>query len=163
MTRLSPRTLRRIVTVGTVPVVAAGAILAVTAAPALAQTECGPNKEQTAPVGGHALLRACIQKDGNQRRAYIQLQYARTYGGKDWDKFVVHVRLERNDADKEYGSCDWTSDMNNYKTLNQKCYTDWYISGTTGGWTGDGYYVYNYNLDGLGDKSASLTGSPKVS
>ncbi|KAB2340163.1 hypothetical protein [Actinomadura rudentiformis] len=162
MTRLSSRTIRRISTAVTVPALAAGAMVALTAAPAHATIKCGPTKEQTSPVVGHVLLKACIETDGYLRRAYIQMDYARTYGGTDWDKFIVHPRLERNDADKAKASCNWTSDMNRYTTLKKYCFTPWTNSNAMGGWTGDGSYTFNFNLDGLGDKHGSLGGSPKV-
>lgn len=146
------------------PVLLAGTALAVGASPAYASTtKCSAYQYQTGPVVTNVAMKTCVVKNGNKRYAYILVEEARAYGGKDWDKFKVHARLERYDTNIATKWCDLTNDMNNYKNPRLFCKTATVTSSSQGGWTGDGVLIFNFNLDGLGDKSRALNGSPSVS
>jgi hypothetical protein len=155
---------RKIAAAVVVPLVA-GAALMLTASPASAATttKCSAYQYQSAPVTSNVAMKTCVVKSGNSRYAYIQVEWASTYGGSTWDLFKVNVRLERNDGLYSARSCDYTSQMNTYKNLILKCDSSTVTSASTGGWTGDGSINFNFNLDGLGTKTRNLTGSPSVS
>ncbi|MCW6005987.1 hypothetical protein K1W54_15575 [Micromonospora sp. CPCC 205371] len=144
--------------------VVTSAALLVTASPAAAATtRCSDWQIQNGPVVTQVSMKTCVVKNGNSRYAYVLVEQWRTYSGKDWDRFKVHARLERNDANKATKWCDFTDEMNRYLVITLYCTTSTVTSSTSGGWTGDAVIVFNFNLDGLGDKSKALTGSPAVS
>jgi hypothetical protein len=156
--------IKRIAAVGAATLLASAAVLATTAAPAFAATtRCSAYQFQTAPSVTNVAMKTCVVKSGNIRHAYVIIEQARTSGGATWDKFKVHARLEHNNANKETKWCDFTDDMNRYLNPRLICTTPKHYSTTAGGWTGDAVIVINFNLDGYGDKSRALTGSPAVS
>jgi hypothetical protein len=159
----SRRSARTIAAAVTVPLLT-GAALVSTAVPASAATttKCSAYQYQSAPVVTNVAMKTCVVKSGNSRHAYIQVEQASTYGGSTWDLFKVNVRLERNDGVYTAASCDYTSQMNKYKNIILKCVSSTFTSASTPGWTGDGTITFNFNLDGLGNKTRDLTGSPSV-
>jgi hypothetical protein len=138
--------------------------LVVTGTPALAATttKCSAYQNQTAPAVTNVAMKTCVVKNGNARYAYVYVAQARATGGATWDLFKVHARLEKSDANKATRWCDFTADMNRYLSPSFTCRTATVTSTATGGWTGDASILFNFNLDGLGDKSRALTGSPSV-
>jgi hypothetical protein len=157
------RTARTITAAVVTPLLTLTALLATTGPAAAATTRCSDYQYQTAPSVTNVAMKTCVVKNGNSRYAYVLIEQARTSGGKTWDLFKVHARLERNDVNKATKWCDFTDEMNQYLNPRLICTTATVTSSTTGGWTGDGVIVFNFNLDGQGDKSRALTGSPSVS
>jgi hypothetical protein len=145
------------------PLLTLTTLLATTGPAAAATTRCSDYQYQTAPSVTNVAMKTCVVKNGSARYAYVLIEQARTSGGKTWDLFKVHARLERNYANIATKWCDFTDDMNKYLNPRLICTTATVTSSATGGWTGDGVMVFNFNLDGLGDKSRALTGSPSVS
>lgn len=154
--------LHRTVTVTTAALLGSTAALSVASPAFAATTRCSDYQYQTAPSVTNVAMRTCVVKSGDIRHAYVEVGQARTSGGATWDKFQVHVRLERNDANKATKWCDFTDDMNRYLNPKLFCTTTKIYSTTRGGWTSDAVIVFNFNLDGLGDKSRALHGSPAV-
>ncbi|GAA2082131.1 hypothetical protein [Actinomadura alba] len=157
------RSTRKIAAAVTVPLVTAAA-LAVTAPPAsAATTKCSGYQYRTGPVVTQVAVKTCVVASGSSRYAYILVEWARAYGGTDWDLFKVHARLERNDGNYATKWCDFTDSMNRYQNGRLTCRTATVSSSVSGGWTGDGIVNFNINLDGLGTKTWELGGSPSVS
>ncbi|MEE6258895.1 hypothetical protein [Plantactinospora sonchi] len=141
------------------------AAVAATATPAAAAptTRCSAYQYQSAPVVTNVAMKTCVVKNGNSRYAYVLVEQASAYSGSTWDLFKVHARLEKSDANKATKWCDFTDTMNRHQNPRVTCQTATVTSSSTGGWTSDAVVVFNFNLDGKGDKSRALTGSPSVS
>jgi hypothetical protein len=108
--------------------------------------------------------RSCVYKDGNTRRARIQLRWEPNLeglGGDRFDKFSVQVRLEQNDKVIASNWCDLRGALNG-DGGSDDCSTSYVASSYQYGWTGDGKIVYNINNDGLGDYVWNLHGSNEV-
>ncbi|GAA1551110.1 hypothetical protein GCM10009678_37520 [Actinomadura kijaniata] len=154
---------RTVVAVVTVPLVTGG-VLALGAAPAsAATTRCSGWQQHTLPVVGKIAVKTCVQKDGYNHKAWVHVEWFRTYGGTDFDGVKVRVRLERKNSTYKSKTCDYTKVMNQYKLGKRNCTTARVFSTQKGGWTGDGYVDLNFNLDGKGWKRWELKGSPSVS
>ncbi|MBE1485691.1 hypothetical protein [Plantactinospora soyae] len=155
---------KKIAAVVVTPLLALTTLL-LTASPASAAptTRCSAYQYQSAPAATNVAMKTCVVKNGNSRYAYILIEQARASSGSTWDLFKVHARLERNDVNKATKWCDFTDSMNRYQNPRLKCTTATVSSSTAGGWTSDGVINFNFDLDGLGDKSRALGGSPSVS
>jgi hypothetical protein len=158
-----PKTWKKIGVLAATPAFTAAALLVGTSPAYAATTRCSAYQYQTAPSVTNVAMKTCVVKSGNSRHAYVLIEQARTSGGRTWDKFQVHARLEHNDANIATKWCDFTDEMNQYLSPRLICTTATVTSSTSGGWTGDAVIIFNFNLDGLGDKSRALTGSPSVS
>jgi hypothetical protein len=74
----------------------------------------------------------------------------------------VQVRLERNDADYKTDVTNYANLTNLQESGSYYNQTGEYNSSSTGGWTADGHVVWNVDLDGEGDHTWSLHGSPSI-
>ncbi|MFH8492311.1 hypothetical protein [Streptomyces longisporoflavus] len=148
---------------------AAGAVLGSVASPAIAADTMDPNVEQRCTSEQHrdhgflnvdTWVKLCVVRSGGTYWARADVRWSGV-AGRDFEKYVVNVRLERNDAD--------------YRTKNDNLVGEWgdgsdsklistggYTSATLGGWTADGNVTYNEDLDGKGDYVWHLTGSPSL-
>ncbi|WP_432092949.1 hypothetical protein [Streptomyces sp. bgisy100] len=115
-------------------------------------------------------VNVCISKTGGNPGTYYATTRTNWYGGflipgvKRFDEFSVHLRLEKNNGNKQTIVCDLTRDINTHKWSNgtaRKCMQDGYV-GSAGGWSSDGYVVYDYDGDGKGDRKWQLKGSPAI-
>ncbi|MFG1998775.1 hypothetical protein ACGFNU_06465 [Spirillospora sp. NPDC048911] len=144
----------------------AGSGLVLTAAPASAASRCGADQKKTFHPPGRSnttvTARTCVQSDGTLKRGWVEISWIGGTGAK-FDDFVVTARLERNDAERGYAYCPVTSDVNGSSTGSYTCDPLPVRTSQSGGWTGDGKIIYDYNDDGKGGFTWDLTGSPKVS
>ncbi|MFB4292010.1 hypothetical protein ACBI99_30500 [Nonomuraea sp. ATR24] len=108
--------------------------------------------------------RSCVYKDGNTRRARIELRWdqAEPVYGESFDKFAVQVRLERDDTVITSGWCEFKQTLNDNPDGFGSCTSRYVTSSAQYGWTGDGKVVYNINNDGNGDYTWNLHGSGEV-
>lgn len=144
----------------------AGSGLVLTAAPASAASKCGEDQKKTFYPPGRAntfvTARTCVQTDGTMKRGWVEISWTGKAGAK-FDDFIVTARLERNDAERGYAYCPITSDVNGSSSGSYTCDPLPVRTSQTGGWTGDGKIIYDYNDDGKGDFTWDLKGSPKLS
>ncbi|MDG4821711.1 hypothetical protein O7635_07575 [Asanoa sp. WMMD1127] len=147
---------------------------AVVASPAQAAgPQCRSNSKVFARGGSTAAsrsvtVRLCIQRaeDGVTMRAWGDVSMGAKSGSADIVyHMVVNVRMEHNDDDMSYASCDaaaWANfdDGGGHRF---ECRTPDRYSSVRGGWTADGNVSYDIVGDGLNDLNWSLTGSPAIS
>ncbi|MGK5673489.1 hypothetical protein ACSNOB_11690 [Micromonospora sp. URMC 106] len=142
---------------------AVGGALVLGAAPASAATACKTNTKEfpTDFYNADVTVKLCVvsRNGGHFADGYVSWNEA---GSNKFDKFVVQVRLERNDADIAVTSCSMTSSINSLYQGDDFCGRGSFASGS-GGWTADGKVTYNINNDGEGDMVWELTGSPSIS
>jgi hypothetical protein len=154
------------------PVLLAATATIFSAAPAQAASQCsfGDDKEfQTVGVNTHVMLRVCVSREnlgGNpdeyRYRAAVHGRFVEGGAGdlRKFDDFELFVRLERHDTAATGASCELASKFNGADYGEFHCRSPYYTTRSTGGWTGDG--VVDYNLNGGGDKSWALDGSPAL-
>ncbi|MGW4497661.1 hypothetical protein ACWENR_03440 [Micromonospora sp. NPDC004336] len=137
--------------------------LVLAAAPASAATACKTNTKEfpTDWYNADVTVKLCVRSNSTSHFAdgYVSWNEA---GSNKFDKFVVEVRLERNDADIAVDTCSMLAAINSTYKGDDFCGRG-SSAGGTGGWTADGKVIYNINNDGKGDMVWSLTGSPSIS
>jgi hypothetical protein len=146
----------------------------VVASPASAAgPQCRSNSKVFARGGSTAAsrsvtVRLCIQRaeDGVTLRSYGSVSMGAKSGSADIVyHMIINIRMEQNDADMSYQSCDaasWANfdDDGGYRF---ECRTPDRFSSNRGGWTTDGNVSYDIVGDGLNDLTWSLAGSPAIS
>ena len=154
---------------------ATAALLAVSsllaAAPAQASAYCTKNEKSLPTPGYNTDFDVWVCATGgsySHHGAYLVVGWtdggdSATDGDHKFDGLVVHLRVERYDADyvKDSWSLAGLVNRNEHGT-----WTSPIIEATStlrGGWTGDGYVKYDIDRDGEGWQDAwSLKGSPMV-
>lgn len=146
-----------------------GAAVAV-ASPALADTACSAPQEHEFDTSGFNTdlrVRLCIYHGSPTRGAYAQTSWEN--GGdnvednrRKFDLLVIHYQLQQFDGTVTAGSCDLTRRVNSSESDQFLCDTAYRESSRRGGWSTDGYILYNLDRDGEGDKRIDLVGSPVV-
>lgn len=108
----------------------------------------------------------CVESAGKNRRAYVKGSWKGSLGfigGKRFDSFRVHYRLEHRNRTIRIDDCDLTPRINNDYSGSFTCRKDtWYHHKSKKHWTGDGKAVYNIDGDGEGNKTWQLHGSPPI-
>jgi hypothetical protein len=147
--------------------VGAGAAVAV-ASPALADTTCSAHQEYEFDTSGFNTdlrVRVCLYHGSPTRGAYVQASWKN--GGdnvednrRKFDLLVIHYQLQQFDGTVVAGSCDLTRRVNSSDSDQFMCDTAYRESPRKGGWSADGYIIYNLDRDGEGEKRIDLTGSP---
>lgn len=115
--------------------------------------------------GSHGVsMKVCAERSGDYLRGAIHWKetYRMTAYTPRYDGFEIDVRLERYDNDIRWNTCDVKSKMNDSVGSSGTCYTSWFASSLTNGWTGDGQVWYDVNNDGESGFYWYLTGSPQL-
>lgn len=133
------------------------------AAPASAATKCKSNSDElpTEWFNADVTVKLCVRSanGGHFADGYVNWSDA---GSDKFDKFVVQVRLERNNVSQAVDTCSMTAAINSTSVGDDFCGRGSFAGGS-GGWTADGKVIYNINNDGKGDITWELTGSPSIS
>lgn len=138
--------------------------------PALAYSTCSAPQEHEFDTPGFNTdlrVRLCIYHGSPTRGAYAQASWGN--GGdnvadnhRKFDSLVIHYELQQFDRTVTAGSCDLATRVNSSESDQFLCETAYRESSRKGGWSTDGYIVYNLDRDGEGVKRMDLTGSPVV-
>ncbi|MET9439610.1 hypothetical protein [Streptomyces sp. NPDC006610] len=137
-------------------------------ASAAADSDCSAKQHKDFDTLGANLdvyITLCVYRDSNsdyKAKAYVSWADGGQGNAGGMEKFYVQVRLERNDADYRTNTTNYSNVMNAYGSSSASNETTEYHSSTTGGWTADGTVSYNVDLDGDGDKTWALGGSPSI-
>jgi len=108
-------------------------------------------------------IRLCVEAYSSAHSGYAETRWwdGGTYY-KKFDNFDVRIRVERYDADYDSVGCSYESSINLYDSDYRVCDGLWVGSGSSGGWSVDGYVAYNLDGDGKGGMTWSLHGTPLV-
>ncbi|MFF4488310.1 hypothetical protein ACFY0F_17715 [Streptomyces sp. NPDC001544] len=106
-------------------------------------------------------LQLCVWRTGSTYDAETYIDWADGGGARKFDLFWVETRLEKNDAAITYNGCDFTRAINDNETGGRTCGTASHTGSGTG-WTADATVGYNIDLDGEGEFTWNLTGTPKI-
>lgn len=162
---MNRRTSARLAAAATALAIGGGATLAPSPALAVTYTCTGwQNKEfATSGFNTDVSIRLCVSAGTSSHRGYADIQWSDGGGVKKFDNFDVNIRLERYDADHDTKSCGYESAINLYDTGAERCYEVVSYSTASGGWSVDGSVAYDYDADGAGGMTWSLTGTPLIS
>ncbi len=137
-------------------------------ASAAAASKCSDVQSKSFDTLGRNLdvkIKLCVYRDSSNRykaKAFVNWSDGDHGNAGGMEKFYVQVRLERYDADYKTNTTNYSNLMNAYESSGYSNETGTYTSSSKGGWTADGKVTYNVDLDGEGDKTWSLTGSPSI-
>ncbi|MFJ8744699.1 hypothetical protein ACIRL2_35650 [Embleya sp. NPDC127516] len=147
---------------------ASSALFTVVAAPtAEAASQCQKNTRRfDIPWASDVsvTIQLCVNGTASSRRAVATVTWDRgdANGASPFEKFDVFVRLERNDVSKSTRHGDIDFKINGSDWGATAIASGAVVPQPRGGWTADGVVYYNINNDGEGQKTWSLTGSPKM-
>ncbi|MEU9285562.1 hypothetical protein AB0D57_12765 [Streptomyces sp. NPDC048275] len=163
---MKPRLMRTITGAAATALALGGLIAMPGTASAATDAACSASQNKEFDTVGQnydVSIKLCVYKDGNdyKARAYVSWGDGGLQTG-GMEKFNVQVRLEHDDADKATKTVDYSGAMNYSSSGDNYHTTDTYTSTADGGWTADGTVTYNIDLDGDGDKTWALGGSPSV-
>ncbi|MFI6967270.1 hypothetical protein [Streptomyces sp. NPDC050255] len=149
-------------------------LMALTSAPAYAKDDgCTSSQFMKFPTPGtdvQVWITLCVSYDGDYH-AYSKINW--TLGGKGdtdgaraFDGFLLTVRVEQYvggaDETKATTTCDYRG-MINTRSSGGEYYCDIrYAHSRAYTWSADGSVAYNIDRDGLGYKTWSLDGSPRI-
>ncbi|MFE0522407.1 hypothetical protein [Streptomyces sp. NPDC058954] len=137
-------------------------------ASAAAASKCSSEQHKEFDTLGYNLdvyVTLCVHRDSsNNYKATAKVTWQDGGQGNSggMEKLWVQVRLEHNDSDIKTNTTSYTNLVNSYESSGYTIETDEYHSTSTGGWTADGHVVYNVDLDGDGEHTWSLGGSPSI-
>jgi hypothetical protein len=150
-------------------VAGAASTVAFTASPAAAATNCKTSTREFPTSGFNAdvSIELCHQRtwggpggSNSYDHAYAKIKWSEA-GSSKFDKFVVQVRLEYNDAVKRTDYCNITSQINSSSSGSYTCTGGTLVNAFAN--TADGKVTYNLNDDGQGDLPAwDLAGTAKM-
>ncbi|MFD4835356.1 hypothetical protein ACFWPV_36815 [Streptomyces uncialis] len=102
-----------------------------------------------------------MQKDSTGVfRALVHFTFTDAYSPINFDKFDLHVRLEKYDVVQKGLVCDYRTAANSSFSFDVTCQQTW--PSVTSPVTADSTLVYNLNNDGKGDYSINFHGSPSI-
>ncbi|MEU9333591.1 hypothetical protein AB0D49_10585 [Streptomyces sp. NPDC048290] len=159
---------RLLTTTGAAALAVAGLVAMPGTASAAAASECSARQHKefdTLGVNLDAYITLCVYRDAsNDYKATAYVSWADGGQGNSggMEKFYVQVRVERNDTVYRTNTTNYSNVMNSAGSGSGSNSTPEYRSATTGGWTADGTVTYNIDLDGEGDKTWQLGGSPSI-
>ncbi|GGK27071.1 hypothetical protein GCM10010124_19680 [Pilimelia terevasa] len=79
-----------------------------------------------------------------------------------FESFVLHLGLERGNADIREAFCNVRPAINRYRDGQLGCRTATAAKGGSRRWTADGHVVANVDNDGAGNRRRPLAGSPAL-
>lgn len=137
-------------------------------ASAAAASDCSSKQHKAFDTLGANLdvyITLCVYRDSNSDyHATANVSWTDGNQGSNggMEKLYVEVRLERNDTVYKKNTTNYSNVTNAYSSGSGSNSTAEYHSSTTGGWTADGTVTWNVDLDGEGDGTWDLTGSPSI-
>lgn len=148
-----------------------GAAAAVfTGSPAQAVTSCTEHQVlefQTPGFDTDMRARLCLSHGSPTRGAYAQVSWENggdnaTDGRRKFDSLVIHYRLRQGADIVVEGDCDLAGQVNLNETGLFTCPAAFHRSMQRGGWSTDGWLVYNVDRDGKGVMRIDLPATPVV-